>query len=92
MSRRTFDKEFKATIVELYHNGKKVSELHSEYNIDSGTLNRWIRESKHETGAFKDESTLSIEHENKRLKKENKLLQEERDILKKAVRIFSVND
>ena len=92
MGRRKFDKEFKETVVELYTNGKKVSELSSEYTIDTSTLNRWIREFKNDTGAFKDEITLSLEKELKELKKQNKILQEERDILKKAVSIFSVRD
>lgn len=92
MGRRKFDKEFKETIVELYNSGKKVSELNIEYNIDTGTINRWIREFNSETGSFKDENRVSLEKEIKELKKRNKILQEERDILKKAMSIFSVRD
>ena len=92
MGRRKFDKAFKGTLVELYNNGKKVSELSSEYSIDVGTINRWIREFSTDTGAFKDEATLLKEQEIKQLKKENKILKEERDILKKAMSIFSERD
>jgi hypothetical protein len=45
-----------------------------------------------DTGAFKDEATLLLEQENRRLKKAMKDVQEERDILKIAVSIFSVRD
>lgn len=90
--RRTFDKEFKTTIVALINNGKTVSEVCSEYDLNDSVVRRWRRESITETGSFKDEATLALEKENRTLKKQLKDAQEERDILKKAVRIFSVSD
>lgn len=91
MSKRNFTKEFKQTIVDLVGSGHKVSALSKEYSIAQSVIYKWIRDFKNETGAFKDEATLALEKENRELKKALKDAQEERDILKKAVRIFSVN-
>lgn len=90
--RRTFDKEFKTTIVELIKNGKTVLEICKEYKLNESVVRRWKKEFKEESGSFKDEATLSLEKENRALKKQLKDAQEERDILKKAVSIFSTSD
>ena len=90
--RRTFDKEFKVTIVDLLEIGKSVTEVCNEYDLDESVVRRWRREYKSESGSFKDEAKLAQELEIRRLKKELKDLQEERDILKKAVSIFSMSD
>ena len=92
MSRRKFDKEFKTTIIELLKNGKEVKTVCLEYDLDTSMVSRWRREFKSETGSFKDETTLIYDQEIRSLKKQLKDAQEERDILKKAVRIFSVSD
>ena len=92
MERRKFDKEFKTTIVSLLDSGKTINDLCLEYDLNDGVVRRWRREFTNETGAFKDEATLVYEQEIKLLKKQLKDAKEERDILKKAVRIFSVND
>lgn len=70
----------------------RVKELSSEYTIKESTIYRWKREFESETGAFKDEATLLLEQENKLLKKQLKEAKMERDILKKAVSIFSISD
>jgi len=91
MSKRNFTKEFKQTIVDLVSSGQKVSALSTEYSIAQSLLYKWCRDFKNETGSFKDDATLALEKENRELKKALKDAQQERDILKKAVRIFSVN-
>ena len=40
-TRRTFSKELKETILNLYDSGHKVSDLSRDYDIDSGTIYRW---------------------------------------------------
>lgn len=92
MTRRQFDKEFKATIVNLLHSGQSIKAICSEYDLKKATVYRWKKEFKTETGAFKDEATLAYEKEIRLLKKQLKDAQIERDILKKAVSIFSVSD
>lgn len=92
MTRRQFDKEFKTTIVNLLNTGHTMKSICSEYDLKEATVYRWKKEFKTETGAFKDEATLAYEHEIRLLKKQLKDVQMERDILKKAVSIFSVSD
>lgn len=92
MTRRQFDKEFKTTIVNLLDSGQSMKTICSEYDLKQATVYRWKKEFKTETGSFKDEATLAYEKEIRLLKKQLKDAQIERDILKKAVSIFSVSD
>jgi len=94
MSRSNYDKEFKQTIVDLLSmsNPKSITDVCLEYNLKKPTVYRWLKEFNSDTGAFKDEATIALEKENRRLKKQLKDMKEERDILKKAVSIFSVSE
>jgi transposase len=91
--RRHFDNEFKTTIVELLQSGKGVREICEEYNLQDGMIRRWRREYDQKNGDLskKREPTAS-EVELKQLKKELRETRLERDILKKAVSIFSKSD
>lgn len=91
--RRHFDNEFKTTIVELLQAGKSVRELCEEYTLQDGTIRRWRREYDQKNGDLtkKRERTAS-EVELSQLKKELRETKLERDILKKAVSIFSKSD
>ncbi len=94
MTRTKYDKEFKQTILSILsiENPKSVEDICKEYALKKATVYRWLKEFKSKTGAFKDEASLAIEKELRVLKKELKDTKEERDILKKAISIFSVND
>lgn len=92
MARVNYSKEFKQTLVELIKNGKKPSELGLEYNIAQQTIRRWYREAGSEQVSLKSDSDLQMEHQIKQLKKRLKDAELERDILKKAVSIFSKSD
>ena len=91
MTKKIYDTEFKKTIVSLYHSGTTVNELCSEFNISISSINRWRKEfdSTQESKNIKD---TAYNKELKALKKELKRTQLERDILKKAVSIFSKSD
>lgn len=91
MTKKVYDQEFKQTIVSLYQSGKTVNELCSEFNISISSVNRWRKE----FGNTEDSKPpLNSEYikDLSALKKELKRTQLERDILKKAVSIFSVSD
>jgi len=88
--RRKFTKEFKVEAVRLLEErdktGKSIAE---ELGITSGLLYRWRKELRQEklrafpgNGNARDEELF-------RLKKELAIVKEERDILRKAVAIFS---
>lgn len=88
--KRHFDNEFKAMIAELLISGKTAKEISEEYDIQDGTIRRWRREYKAKSGDLSKKRVVSADEiELKRLKKELQETKLERDILKKAVSIFS---
>lgn len=40
---KSYNEEFKKTIVTLYENGKKLAELSREYGINESTIRPWIK-------------------------------------------------
>ncbi|MCK5788460.1 MAG: transposase [Chlamydiia bacterium] len=93
MLAKHYDNDFKVTIVELLKSGRKSTELSKEYNLNNNTIRRWRREFDLKSGDFSKKRELTAEEiELKTLKKELKEITLERDILKKAVSIFSKSD
>ena len=87
------DNEFKVMIVELLKSGSKPKQLGEEYGLNPGMISRWKREFSAKSGDFSKKRELSAEaQELKALKKELRDVTIERDILKKAVSIFSKSD
>ena len=91
-SKKTYSSEFKLEALRLLETtGKSAASLERELGIGQGGLTRWKRaqdrEGKH---AFPGHGRLTPEREHlKQLERENEILRQERDILKKAVAIFS---
>ena len=90
--RRTYTAEFKREAIRLLEtSGKSAAEIERDLGIGAGCLSRWRR--KHsEAGddAFPGHGRLAPEQERiRQLERENEILRQERDILKKAVAIFS---
>jgi len=91
--RTKYENDFKVMIVELLKSGRTAKELSIEYAINSGIIRRWHREFQAKSGDFSKKRELSPEAlELKALKKELRNVRIERDILKKAVSIFSKSD
>jgi transposase len=91
-TRRNYTREFKLEAVRLLRtSGKSASQLERELGIGSGCLSRWKREFAAEgENAFPGHGRLAPDQEHiRQLQRENKILRQERDILKKAVAIFS---
>ena len=40
---KSYNEEFKKTIVTLYENGKKLSELSRKYGVNESTIRPWIK-------------------------------------------------
>ncbi|MEW9824354.1 MAG: transposase [Candidatus Symbiodolus clandestinus] len=90
---RNYDKEFKLNAVKLYHSsGKTCCQLGKELGISKTTLSGWVRRYQRDGAeAFPGKGNLKVsEAENIQLRKELAAVREERDILKKALSIFSV--
>ncbi len=89
--KKVFTKEFKRESVNLFKtSGKKSIEIANDLGIRRDNLLRWKREfedEERETG--KVSISPSDSEEMIKLKKENIVLKQERDILKKALGIFS---
>jgi transposase len=94
--RRYFDKEFKLMAVNLVLSGKPVNEVAQDLGIRSELVRRWRREyEQYQEGSFSGHGNANLTEEQKeivRLRKALKDTEEERDILKKAVSIFSRGD
>ena len=88
--RRMYDRQFKIDAVKLLEtSGKTASEVAEDLGIPRDNLSRWKREmSEDNLKAFPGQGNPRDE-ELTRLRKENADLKLERDILKKAVAIFS---
>ena len=84
-----FSEEFKRQIVQLYDNGKAVSEIGAQYDLSHSTVHRWIK-AVHENGSTKAADNRTPEQQRiLELEKENKQLRMEVDVLKTAALIFA---
>ncbi len=89
---KRYDKEFKIEAVRLASEpGNTQARIERDLGISQGIISRWknqlLNDGKH---AFPGKGRLKPEDEKMRLlKRENECLRRERDILKKAVAIFS---
>ena len=68
--------------------GRTVREISEDFGIHENILFRWKKEYQNSANPFPGNGN-PIEKELFELKKENAILREEREILKKAVAIFS---
>jgi transposase len=86
--RRSFTKEFKEQIVQLYLSGKPRCEIIKEYEITPSSFDKWVRQHK-TSGSFEEKDNRTPEQEELiRLRKENQRLMMENDILKQAALIM----
>lgn len=90
--RKIYDKEFKKDAVKLsYSSGKKLRDLEDELGIGTGCISHWRKELQ-QSGEVAFPGNGNVKEENKAmvsLRKELATVKQERDILKKAISIFS---
>jgi transposase len=92
-SRKRYDSAFKRESVNLCDtSGKKAAEIERDLGLYPGAISRWRKEfAKDPIDAFPGTGHQKpLEEENRQLRRELDIMREERDILKKAVAIFSV--
>jgi len=90
--RRQFDRAFKVEAVRLVSEGHRpVAVVARELGIGQNLLHRWKRQfMDNRSDSFVGTGNLTAEKaELRRLQRENANLREERDILKKAISVFS---
>jgi len=89
---RKYDREFKINAVKLYReSGKDLVEISEDLGIPKSTLRGWVKEfQEHGEESFPGSGIIKpCNEELYRLKKELADITMERDILKKAIAIFS---
>jgi transposase len=95
-TRKKYDKEFKQKAVELAAARGNTAEVAEELGIKADLLYRWRREhGQYDKNSFPGQGKAKMtdqEREIAQLKKELRDAKMERDILKKAISIFSVSD
>ena len=88
-TRKRYTKEFKLEALQLWESSEKsAADIESDLGLAKGQLYQWKSYYKKQAAAKADGSAAEAA-EIKRLKKELALVTQERDILKKAVSIFS---
>ena len=90
MNRRVFDASFKRMAIDLSYARGSVKEVADELGVDPDRLNKWRQ--KDSSPVRPMEGLTAEQKEIKRLQRELKEAQLERDILKKAISIFSSGD
>lgn len=93
MSRKTYSREFKVEAVKLVtEQGMSRKQVARDLGIDLASLRSWIKALSEEPAdpkrAFPGQGHVRDE-ELRQLRRENEVLRMERDILKKAIGIFS---
>jgi transposase len=89
---KTYTAEFKREAVQLAQtSGKSIAQVARELAISDTSIHQWRKElAEHASQAFPGSGHQTAQEEElRRLKRENEVLKQERDILKKAVGIFS---
>lgn len=81
-----YSEGFKQQIVDLYHSGKPVLELSSEYGVATVTIYKWIKQLSPVQVSENEEITAK---EYQLLRKRIAQLEMENGILKKATAIFA---
>ena len=91
LSRRQFTKEFKLAAVRRLEQGVSIGEAARALEVNPNVLHRWRREFRQGTGnAFPGNGKPRVENkEMDELRKELARVKEEREILKKAMAVFS---
>lgn len=90
--RKRFTRDFKVETVKLVTNSDlSVAEVAEDLGIHPNTIYRWVRKfgERQEPAMAGEKEHLSEAEQLRLMKRENRRLRMERDILKKAMAIFS---
>lgn len=91
---KTYTPEFKREAVQLVQtSGKPIAQVARDLGISDSSIHQWRKElAEHDSEAFPGSGHQTAQEEEvRRLKRELETVKQERDILKKAIGIFSRN-
>ena len=87
-NRKSFTPEFKQDVLNLVRAGdRKTVDIARDLGIRAELIYRWVQMSQERTQEEQEETDVALE--NKRLRKRLAEVEEERDILKRAMGIFT---
>lgn len=87
---RKYDADFKKEVLKMVESGRPVPDIAQSLGVGTNLIYTWVKRSKAATADAKfTDSVLVLDEEKLALHKRIKELEMERDILKKAVGIFS---
>jgi transposase len=84
-----YPQEFKQTIVDLVHAGRKPQELAKEFGCSVASIDTWVKRADANGGKRVDVLTSDEREELRRARKEIRQLRLEREILSKAAAWFA---
>jgi transposase len=91
-TRKTYTREFKLETLRLAEtSGKTVAEVERDLGLPKGAIHHWRKQlARDGVQAFPGHGRLrEADEQVRRLERENTILRQERDILKKALSVFS---
>ena len=91
-NRKRHSEDFKLEALRLLESsGRPVAQLERELGLSHGLLRNWRKryQVNKENGALERSEAKHLQAEIRRLQRKNVILRQEREILKKAVQIFS---
>jgi transposase len=88
-SRRKYDAEFKKEVIKMIESGRSVPEVAQSLGIGNNLIYYWVKRSKKKGITPLSQADDSFDEDKAALHKRIKELEMERDILKKALGIFS---
>jgi transposase len=89
-SRRKYDAAFKEDVLKMVESGRSIPEIAKSLGISETIIYRWKNRSKNAQNGLEDSSVPNSQAEEiQRLKAQLHRTEQERDILKKALGIFS---
>ncbi len=88
--RRTFSEEYRLDAVRRVEAGDRpLAEVAKELGLAASLLQNWRRKYRDQEKLGGNHPAVSLEEENRRLRRENAMLREDREILKKASTFFA---
>ena len=89
-TRREFDQQFKQDAVDLVvKQGRSVASVARDLGIEQNQLHTWKRQLAPDSGIGNSSGSVSESAELRKLRRALAVAEEERDILKKALAVFS---
>ena len=90
MERKRYTEEFKRSALEMAAKGDvSIAQLERDLGMTAGLIYKWRDRYRVEDGELKPSEERDTQAEIRRLKRELAIAREERDILKKAIQVFS---